>query len=134
MSKVFLVDQNNQPFDPIHPGYARLLLTSSKAAVSRRYPFTLILKVAVEQPEVRPLRRKIDPGSKTTGLALVNDASGEVLFAAELFHRGQAIRSALSRRRAVRRGRRGRGSRAGRTGSAQRGGCHPLLRVGSPTS
>ena len=32
---------------------------------------------------------KIDPGSKTTGLAVVNDATGRVVWAAELAHRGQ---------------------------------------------
>lgn len=111
MSKVFVVDQNKQPLNPVHPGYARLLLTSGKAAVYRQYPFTLILKMAVEQPEVQPLRLKIDPGSTTTGLALVNDATGEVVFAAELSHRGQTIKKALEKRRAIRRGRRQRKTR-----------------------
>ncbi len=44
MSKVFLLDKNKQPLDPIHPGYARKLLGWGKAAVLRRFPFTLILK------------------------------------------------------------------------------------------
>lgn len=86
MSKVFVVDTNRQPLHPVHPGKARLLLTSGRAAVLKRYPFTIILKAAIEKPEGAPLRIKIDPGSKTTGLALVNDASGEVIFAAELVH------------------------------------------------
>ena len=111
VSKVFVVDTNMQPLDPVHPGYARLLLKQGKAAVLRRYPFTLMLKVAIAQPEVQPLRIKIDPGSKTTGIALVNDASGEVVFAAELSHRGQAIRDALESRRASRRSRRQRHTR-----------------------
>jgi 5-methylcytosine-specific restriction endonuclease McrA len=65
-----------------------------------------VLKSAVESPHVEPLRVKLDPGSKVTGLAIVNDASGEVVFAAELTHRGQAIKKALDARRAVRRSRR----------------------------
>ena len=77
----------------------------------RRYPFTIILKREVTSPDVQPLRLKIDPGSQVTGLALVNDASGEVVWAAELVHRGQAIKAALDTRRAVRRGRRGRHTR-----------------------
>ena len=111
MSQVFVVDTNQQPLNPIHPGRARLLLTQGKAAVFRRYPFTIVLKRAVESPQVEPLRVKLDPGSKVTGLAVVNDASGEVVFAAELTHRGQAIKQALDARRAVRRSRRQRKTR-----------------------
>ena len=106
MSKVLVVDTNKQPLNPVHPGRARLLLTQGKAAVFRRYPFTIVLKRAVESPHVEPLRVKLDPGSKVTGLAIVNDASGEVVFAAELTHRGQAIKKALDARRSVRRSRR----------------------------
>jgi 5-methylcytosine-specific restriction endonuclease McrA len=111
MSQVFVVDTKKQPLNPVHPGRARLLLTQGKAAVLRRYPFTLILKNAVESPQVEPLRVKLDPGSKGTGLAIVNDASGEVVFAAELTHRGHAIKKALDARRAVRRSRRQRKTR-----------------------
>ncbi len=111
MSQVFVLDTNKQPLQPVHPGRARLLLSSGKAAVLKRYPFTLILKTPIEEPHVQPLRLKLDPGSKTTGLALVNDASGEVVFAAELLHRGHAIKEALDARRAVRRGRRARHTR-----------------------
>lgn len=106
MSKVFVVDTNKQPLNPVHPGRARILLSSGKAAVYRRFPFTIILKVAVEEPKVEPLRLKIDPGASTTGIAMVNDASGEVVFAANLHHRGFAITASLRRRRSVRRARR----------------------------
>jgi 5-methylcytosine-specific restriction endonuclease McrA len=106
MRKVFVVDTNKQPIDPVHPGWARKLLSSGQAAVLRYYPFTIILKRAVEQLQVQPLRVKLDPGSKTTGIAIVNDASGEVVFAAELTHRGQHIKAALATRRSVRRNRR----------------------------
>ena len=97
--------------NPVHPAQARLLLSSGKAAVLKRYPFTIVLKYAVDVPQVEPLRIKVDPGSRTTGLALVNDASGEVVFAAELAHRGQAVKAALEGRRAVRRSRRYRHTR-----------------------
>lgn len=106
MSKVFVVDTMHQPLDPIHPGYARRLLSSGKAAVFRRYPFTLILKQEVQEPSTQPLRLKLDPGSKTTGIAIVHDVTGEVVWAAELQHRGQAICDALQSRRGVRRSRR----------------------------
>jgi 5-methylcytosine-specific restriction endonuclease McrA len=111
MSKVFVLDIQKQPLNPVHPGRARLLLTQGKAAVYKRYPFTIILKTAAQNPELQPLRIKIDPGSQTTGLALVSDSSGAVLFAAELKHRGKAIKKALDQRRAARRSRRRRKTR-----------------------
>ena len=111
MSKVFVLDTNKQQLNPVHPGRARILLTERSAAVFKRYPFTIILKNVVEQPKLSSLRIKIDPGSKTTGMALVNNASGEVVFAAELAHRGEAIKKSLERRRGVRRGRRQRHTR-----------------------
>ncbi len=111
MSKVFVVDSKKRPLDPVHPGWARKLLSSGQAAVFRQYPFTIILKREIVNPTVQPLRLKIDPGSKTTGVAIVNDARGEVIWAAELTHRGQAIKQALDERRAVRRSRRQRKTR-----------------------
>jgi 5-methylcytosine-specific restriction endonuclease McrA len=111
MSKVFVLDTNQRPLDPVHPGRARILLSEGKASVLKRFPFTLILKIEVTEPEVQPLRIKLDPGSKTTGIAIVNDATGEVVFAAELSHRGQKIKAALDDRRAIRRSRRQRKTR-----------------------
>jgi 5-methylcytosine-specific restriction endonuclease McrA len=111
MSKVLLLDTTKQPLDPVHPGRARLLLKAGKAAVYRRYPFTLILKRQVNSPTVSALRLKVDPGAKTTGLALVDDASGEVVWAAELSHRGASIKKRMDSRRDVRRKRRSRKTR-----------------------
>lgn len=111
MSKVFVLDTTKQPLDPVHPGRARLLLKEGKAVVYRRFPFTLILKRALESPTLHPLRLKIDPGSQTTGLAILNDAAGEVVWAAELTHRGQQITQRMDQRRAVRRSRRQRKTR-----------------------
>ena len=111
MSYVFVVDTNKKPLNPVHPGEARFLLKTGKAAVLKRYPFTLVLKRECKQPAVQPLRVKLDPGSRTTGIAVVNDATGKVVFAAELSHRGQAIHAALLSRRAIRRGRRARHTR-----------------------
>jgi 5-methylcytosine-specific restriction endonuclease McrA len=111
MSQVFVVDTNKQPLDPVHPARARKLLGSGKAAVYRRYPFTIILPIVINKPVVSELRIKLDPGSKTTGLAIVNDTSGEVVLAAELSHRGHQIKESLDSRRAIRRGRRNRKTR-----------------------
>ncbi len=111
MSKVFVLDTNTQSLNPVHLGRARLLLKQGKAAVYRSYPFTLILKRAVEQPHLEPLRVKVDPGSKTSGIALVNDGSSEVVWAAELIHRGEQIKRDMDKRRAVRKNRRQRKTR-----------------------
>src|SRR6185437_6453233 len=111
MSFVFVVDQNRKPLDPVHPGRARFLLRAGHAAVLRRYPFTIILKAIQPDAETQPVRLKLDPGSKTTGLALVNDASGQVVWAAELTHRGQHVSTRLAERRAIRRNRRARKTR-----------------------
>ena len=118
----------------MHPGYARWLLSQQKAAVFRRFPFTIILKEQKPEVPVQSLRLKIDPGSKTTGLALVNDATGEVVWAAELTHRGEQVRQAP--------GRASGGapepsaaqdplptSHALPTDAARRAGCHPRWRA-----
>jgi len=120
MSKVLVIDTHRRPLAPVHPGQARLLLKRGKAAVFRARPFIIIMKTVPEastpsaapvSPELYPLRLKVDPGSKTTGLALVNDATAEVVWAGELTHRGQTIRASLESRRALRRSRRSRKTR-----------------------
>jgi 5-methylcytosine-specific restriction endonuclease McrA len=105
-----VLDTNKQPWAPVHPAAARRLLTEWKAAGVRRFPFTIILKAA-SPTEPAALRLKLDPGSTTTGIAVVDDATGEVVFAAELHHRGQAIRDRLQSRAGVRRNRRARKTR-----------------------
>ena len=60
MSNVFVLDSKKRPLEPIHPGRARRLLKEEKAAVYRRYPFTLILKRQVEAPAPAPLRLKAE--------------------------------------------------------------------------
>ncbi|WP_445305372.1 MULTISPECIES: RRXRR domain-containing protein [unclassified Microcoleus] len=41
---VFVIDTHKRPLDPIRPGLARKLLTTGKAAVFKRYPFTIIAR------------------------------------------------------------------------------------------
>lgn len=109
MRRVFVLDKNQQPLMPCPPARARQLLSSGKAAVYRREPFTIILRER-EGGDVRPLVLKLDPGSKTTGLALViqGQRGDKVIWAAELHHRGLVIKDSLRSRRAIRRGRRSR--------------------------
>lgn len=112
MQKVFVLDNRKQPLSPCVPARARMLLREGKAAVYRRFPFTIILKNRTSG-EVQPVELKLDPGSKTTGIALVAEVkSGKVaIFAAELNHRGAAIKKALLDRRMLRRNRRNRKTR-----------------------
>ncbi|MCW3101241.1 MAG: restriction endonuclease [Chthonomonadaceae bacterium] len=106
---VLVLDKNQVPQNPVHPGTARLLLKEGKAAVLRLFPFVIILKEAVEDAPTTPLVVKIDPGSKTTGIAVVQ--GDKVVWAAELSHKGQAIRKALQGRSTLRKGRRNRKTR-----------------------
>jgi 5-methylcytosine-specific restriction endonuclease McrA len=106
---VFVLDTNKRSLPPVHPGQARRLLSEGKAAVLRRFPFTIILKEAVTESIDVNIELKIDPGSKTTGIALVQ--RGKVIWAAELQHRGQMIRADLESRRNLRRSRRNRKTR-----------------------
>ena len=88
MSYVFVLDPEKRPLDPIHQGRARFLLTAGHAVVWRRFPFTIMMTEVQADVTPEPLRLKIDPGSKITGLAVVNDATGQVFWAGELGHRG----------------------------------------------
>jgi 5-methylcytosine-specific restriction endonuclease McrA len=107
---VFVLDTDYVPQTPVHPAVARNMLTAQTAAVFKRFPFTIILKAVGAGPLfVHQHRLKIDPGSKTTGLALLD--GDRVIWAAELTHRGQRIRDALLSRRSIRQGRRYRKTR-----------------------
>jgi 5-methylcytosine-specific restriction endonuclease McrA len=112
MQRAFVIDQNQQPLMPSHPARARELLRKGKAAVFRRYPFTIIMKDR-EGGAVQTVAFKVDPGSKTSGMALVADfkKGKPVIWAAVLEHRGQQIKNALASRRALRRNRRSRHTR-----------------------
>lgn len=111
MNNVFVLDTNKQPLAMCHPARARALLKAGRAAVLRRYPFVIILKDAKPEAAAAALRIKLDPGSKTTGIVLVDDQQNRVAFAAELQHRGQQIKKALADRRMQRRNRRSRKTR-----------------------
>ncbi len=112
MQRVFILDHNKKPLMPCHPARARKLLKNGKAAVYRRYPFIIIMKCRVGG-DLQPIEIKFDPGSRTTGIALVGhfDRGPEVIWAGNLNHRGHQIKRNLDSRRAVRRSRRNRKTR-----------------------
>ncbi len=107
-NQILVIDTNHKPLTPCRPITARKLLKAGKAAVFRQYPFTIILKKEVSA-EPEGITLKLDPGSKVTGMAMLKDT--KVIWAAELTHRGQAIKASLESRRSLRRGRRSRHTR-----------------------
>ena len=107
-NRVLVLDKNRQQLMPCHPARARELLREGKAAVFRRFPFTIILKDR-EGGAVQNVRLRLAPGSKVTGMALVADFAhrgSTVVWAGEIAHRGASIRKALEQRRGHRRFRR----------------------------
>jgi len=113
---VFVLDRRKTPLMPCSEKRARLLLARGRAVVCRVIPFTIRLRDrVVNDSTLQPLRLKLDPRSKTTGLALVREketvdaTTGEtlrtvtVLMLLELQHRGYAIRDAITQRGAFRR-------------------------------
>lgn len=110
---VFVLDQKHQPLMPCTQKRARLLLKKGRAVVHRMMPFTIRLKDrTVKQSTFQPVSLKIDPGSRTTGLALVRveqTDQGEVhqvVHLAELTHRGEQVKEHLRKRSGYRRRRR----------------------------
>jgi 5-methylcytosine-specific restriction endonuclease McrA len=84
------------------------LLERGRAVVAKYYPFTIRLKDRIGG-EVQPLRVKIDPGSRYTGIAVVRETKEKstVLNLFQLNHRGLSISANLTSRSAMRRRRRG---------------------------
>jgi len=111
----FVLGKGKRPLMPAHPARVRQLLRKRKATVSRRFPFVIRLKTR-KDGEVQPIAVKLDPGAKTTGIALVrltpsNPQIQTVLGRIELTHRGTQIRDALTQRRSFRGARCGRKTR-----------------------
>ena len=111
MQRVFVLDKKMKVLTPCHPERARQLLKSGLASVIRKVPFTIVLCDRLWEDSVVPsMRVKIDSGSKTTGIALVQ-SDGKILWAGELSHRGQLIKDAPESRRMIRRNKRTRNLR-----------------------
>ena len=109
---VFVLATDRTPLDPTTLQRADQLLKCGRASVFRKYPFTIILHDRTAAESVtHSYRVKLDPGSKTTGIAVVAEDNGKVVWAGELTHRGQHIRDALRSRKAIRRVRRQRKTR-----------------------
>ena len=101
---VFVLDRKKKPLMPCSEKRARLLLTRGKAVVDRMYPFTIRLRQRVGG-EVQPVRVKLDPGAKVTGVAIVREAEDgqHVLHLAEIAHKGALVRIRMRQRATYRR-------------------------------
>lgn len=99
---VFVLSKNKFPLMPCTEKRARILLTKGRAVVHKLYPFTIRLKDRLDGDK-QPIREKIDPGSKTTGIAL--ESKGKVLWFGELKHK-LSIKDNLKKRSGYRRRRR----------------------------
>jgi 5-methylcytosine-specific restriction endonuclease McrA/ribosomal protein L21E len=81
-----------------------------RARVHRLMPFAIrLVDRTLSESVVQPVAIKLDPGSKTTGIAVVVEVDNNVrvLSLMELQHRGKQISEALTSRRNMRRRRRG---------------------------
>ncbi|MBK7003188.1 MAG: RRXRR domain-containing protein [Rhodoferax sp.] len=107
---VFVLDRSGRPLMPCCEKRARLLLERDRARVHKVMPFTIrMADRKAEDSEFQVLRVKLDPGSKTTGIALVRETKDNGVVVVNLFelgHRGKQISEALTSRRAHRRLRR----------------------------
>lgn len=141
---VLVLDKRKRPLMPCSEKRARKLLASGRARVHRLLPFVIRL-VDRERGDckLQPLKLKLDPGSRYTGMALVREqesvdvVTGEidikvvVLNLFEVAHRGKQISEALTARRAMRRRRHGnlryRQPRFLNRGNKQKGWLAPSL-------
>lgn len=116
---VFVLDKQGKPLMPCSEKRARLLLSRGRARVHRVVPFVIRLVDRLQsESALQPVAIKLDPGSKTTGVAVVrikeetDEDNSEIRNIAcaislmELVHRGKQISKSLTARRAFRRRRR----------------------------
>ena len=107
---VLVIDKHKKPCNTISNAYARRLLFKKQAVIHKRFPFTIRLKNDNAVLKNNSYVVKIDPGSRTTGIAVVDDKDSVVMLA-ELEHRGHVIKRNMDSRRAVRCHRRNRKTR-----------------------
>ena len=105
---------DGQPLMPTHPAKARKLMQQGRAIphhVKGLFGIRLLDRTR-DESSVQEVAINIDPGSQTTGIAVVTDDDEDgqrtVLAALEIKHRAFTIKATLARRRAYRRTRRGR--------------------------
>ena len=107
---VFVLDKSKKPLNMISHAKARILLKNKQAVVHKIYPFIIRLKDNSCVGNDKSYTVKVDPGSRTTGIAITDDKNSVVMLA-EIEHRGHLIKKDLNSRRVVRKTRRQRNTR-----------------------
>ena len=132
---VFVLDKRGKPLMPCTERRARILLERRRARIHRLYPMVIrLVDRYAQDSEFQELNLKLDPGSKTTGVALnrTTELGEAVLNLFELVHRGVLISKKLLARRQMRRSRRHRNTRYRQArflnrGNIQKGWLAPSL-------
>ena len=126
---MFVLAKDGAPLMPCHAARARELLAKDKAVVVRLYPFVIRLKYNPVEAGRQPVALKIDPGARTSGMAIVRVTPEVqyVLHLSEVTHRGAEIHERMDKRAKYRRNRRNRKTRYRPKGS----GTGPGLQAGS---
>ena len=107
---VVTLDKRKKPLGHCTEKRARKLIEVGRACVYRYYPFTIIIKDkdirTMAQPPEQGYRIKIDPGSKDTGISVVEEGSNKVILYLQVKHRASRIVEDIKTRRSIRRNRR----------------------------
>ena len=107
---VFVLNRSKKPLNMITNAEARILIKKKLAVIHKIYPFTIRLRDNSCVGNDKSYTVKVDPGSRTTGIAITDD-KGSVVMLAELEHRGSVVKKKLDSRRVVRHHRRQRKTR-----------------------
>ena len=107
---VIALDKNKRPLGFITERRCRKLFEQKRAVMYRMFPMVVILKDkdARTIENLPSYRIKIDPGSKYDGISIVDDVNDRIMFAMQIEHRAEQVKSNLDTRRACRRNRRNR--------------------------
>ena len=110
-NRVFVVGRDGKALDPCCPKRARKLVESGRAKHAGHRPWTIQLKdrwVEDGKTVVHPHELRLDPGPRTSGIAVVMRLEGEdrVVYQEEITHR-RDISERMRQRRGYRQGRRG---------------------------
>ena len=110
-NRVFVVGRDGKALDPCCPKRARKLVESGGAKHAGHRPWTIQLKdrwVEDGKTVVHPHELRLDPGPRTSGIAVVMRLEGEdrVVYQEEIIHR-RDITQRMNQRRGYRQGRRG---------------------------
>ena len=132
-----------RPLAPCHPQRARSLVRAGKAQFKHRYGIRCIVLTRTNVPKLRErckLQLRIDPGARHTGITITRDdvdGSRTVELALVINHRGRTIKTAMTKRRQMRRadatGKLGTVNPASTTGRDPLDGCRPACCHGCKT-